>query len=233
MSQSLASLLVYTVGVKLRGFNKKETYAPTHVISVGENRLTKMLKDEGARQDFISHNRGHLTRAYPKGSRVSSSNFVPHHMWAAGVQLVALNWQTFGMLALLCLYPLLQLIDPFSTDVGMELNSAMFSRAGRSGYILKPDLLRKKGLEKDKVAMLRSEKYKIEVEVSLNLSCTLRWSPLMQYLDLEQVISAQQLPRPRGSSSDGDPMSVDPFVEVSLYVPGTVVPSKRRTSVVT
>ncbi|GAA5842020.1 hypothetical protein JCM5353_001096 [Sporobolomyces roseus] len=190
MSQSLASLLVYTVGVKLRGFNKKETYAPTHVISVGENRLTKMLKDEGARQDFISHNRGHLTRAYPKGSRVSSSNFVPHHMWAAGVQLVALNWQTF--------------------DVGMELNSAMFSRAGRSGYVLKPDLLRKKGLEKDKVAMLRSEKYKIEVE----------------------IISAQQLPRPRGSSSDGDPMSVDPFVEVSLYVPGTVTPSKRRTSVV-
>lgn len=96
MSSSLASLLVYTVGVKLRGFNKKETYAPTHVISVGENRLTKMLKDEGARQDFISHNRGHLTRAYPKGSRVSSTNFVPHHMWAAGVQLVALNWQTFG-----------------------------------------------------------------------------------------------------------------------------------------
>jgi len=50
----------------------------------------------------------------------------------------------------------------------------MFSRAGRSGYILKPDLLRKKGLEKDKVAMLRSEKYKIEVEVRLNLSRTLR-----------------------------------------------------------
>ncbi|GAA5953650.1 hypothetical protein JCM3765_006927 [Sporobolomyces pararoseus] len=190
MSSSLASLLVYTVGVKLRGFNKKETYAPTHVISVGESRLAKMLKDEGARQDFISHNRGHLTRAYPKGSRVSSTNFVPHHMWAAGVQLVALNWQTF--------------------DVGMELNSAMFARASRSGYVLKPDLLRKKGLEKDKVAMLRSEKYILEVE----------------------VISAQQLPRPRGSSSDGDLMSVDPFVEVSLFVPGTVQPQKRRTSVV-
>ncbi|GAA6010969.1 hypothetical protein JCM11491_005887 [Sporobolomyces phaffii] len=190
MSASLASLLIYTVGVKLRGFNKKETYAPTHVISVGESRLAKMLKDEGARQDFISHNRGHLTRAYPKGSRVSSTNFVPHHMWAAGVQLVALNWQTF--------------------DVGMELNSAMFARAGRSGYVLKPDLLRKKGLEKDKVAMLRSENYVLDVE----------------------VISAQQLPRPRVSSSDGDPISVDPFVEVSLYVPGTVMPQKRRTTVV-
>ncbi|CEQ42345.1 SPOSA6832_04140 [Sporobolomyces salmonicolor] len=180
MSQSLAALLVYTIGVKARGFNKKESYAPTHVISVGESRLTKMLRDEGARQDFISHNRGHLTRAYPKGSRLTSSNYAPHHMWAAGVQLVALNWQTF--------------------DVGMELNSAMFARAGRSG----------KGLEKDKVAMLRSEKYRLEVE----------------------VISAQQLPRPRGSHNDADPTTVDPFVEVSLFAPGTVAPQKRRTSVV-
>ncbi|GAA6059835.1 hypothetical protein JCM10212_003747 [Sporobolomyces blumeae] len=190
MSQALASLLVYTVGVKLRGFNKKETYAPTHVISVGENRLAKMLKDEGARQDFISHNRAHLTRAYPKGSRLSSTNFVPHHMWAAGVQLVALNWQTF--------------------DVGMELNSAMFARAGRSGYVLKPDLLRKKGVEKDKVAMLRSGKYTLELE----------------------IISAQQLPRPRGSSTEGDLATVDPFVEVSLFVPGSTVSQKRRTTVV-
>ncbi|GAA5902903.1 hypothetical protein JCM5296_006327 [Sporobolomyces johnsonii] len=190
MSQSLAALLVYTIGVKARGFNKKESYAPTHVISVGESRLTKMLRDEGARQDFISHNRGHLTRAYPKGSRLTSSNYAPHHMWAAGVQLVALNWQTF--------------------DVGMELNSAMFARAGRSGYVLKPEFLRKKGLEKDKVAMLRSERYRLEVE----------------------VISAQQLPRPRGSHNDADPATVDPFVEVSLFAPGVVAPQRRRTSVV-
>lgn len=97
-SAALLSLLVYTVGVKARGFNKKETYAPTHVISVGEGSLTKMIKDEGARQDFVAHNRGHLTRAYPKGSRLTSSNYAPHHMWAVGVQMVALNWQTFGRL---------------------------------------------------------------------------------------------------------------------------------------
>lgn len=96
MSPDLLSLLVYTVGVKARGFNKKETYAPTHVISVGESALTKMIRDEGARQDFVAHNRGHLTRAYPRGRRLTSSNYTPHHMWAVGVQLVALNWQTFG-----------------------------------------------------------------------------------------------------------------------------------------
>ncbi|GAA5972511.1 hypothetical protein JCM11641_001877 [Rhodosporidiobolus odoratus] len=190
MSQSLASLLVYTIGVKGRGFNKKEKYAVTHVISLGESRLAKMLRDEGARQDFVSHNRGHLTRSYPKGSRLTSSNYLPHNMWAAGVQLVALNWQTF--------------------DVGMELNSAMFARAGRSGYILKPEYLRQKGPEKDKVAALRSEKYRLELE----------------------VISAQQLPRPRASGGDTDATKLDPFVEVSLFVPGAVTPQKRRTPVV-
>ncbi|BGO94412.1 hypothetical protein NBRC10512_003785 [Rhodotorula toruloides] len=190
MSQALANLLVYTIGVKARGFNKKEKYAATHVISLGESRLTKMLRDEAARQDFVAHNRGHLTRAYPRGSRLTSSNFAPHHMWAAGVQLVALNWQTF--------------------DVGMELNLAMFARAGRCGYVLKPDFLRKKGEEKDKIAALRSEKYRLEVE----------------------VISAQQLPRPRGSGTDVEPMNLDPFVEVSLFVPGVATPQKRRTPVV-
>lgn len=48
----------------------------------------------------------------------------------------------------------------------MELNSAMFSRAGRVGYVLKPELLRKKGAEKDKTALIRSQTYMLQVEVS-------------------------------------------------------------------
>ncbi|SCV73483.1 BQ2448_7409 [Microbotryum intermedium] len=192
MSSALLGLLVYTVGVKARGFNKKETYGATHVISVGENSLHRMFRDEGARQDFIAHNRKHLTRAYPKGSRLNSSNFEPHHMWAAGVQLVALNWQTF--------------------DTGMELNSAMFSRAGRVGYVLKPELLRKKGGEKDKTALIRSETYTLKVE----------------------VISAQQLPRPRNPDAVDklDTAQVDPFVEVTLYQPGAFSPTKKRSKVI-
>lgn len=44
----------------------------------------------------------------------------------------------------------------------------MFARAGRCGYVLKPDFLRKKGEEKDKIAALRSEKYGLEVEVGVS-----------------------------------------------------------------
>jgi phosphatidylinositol phospholipase C delta len=38
----------------------------------------------------------HLVRIYPKGSRVNSSDYLPHLYWAAGAQLVVINWKTFG-----------------------------------------------------------------------------------------------------------------------------------------
>jgi phosphatidylinositol phospholipase C delta len=94
MSFALAGLLVYTIGVKCRGFNKKEQYAPQHVLSLGERRAAKTIKD--AADELISHNRTHLTRAYPAATRFTSSNYLPHHMWAVGMQMVAINWQTFG-----------------------------------------------------------------------------------------------------------------------------------------
>jgi phosphatidylinositol phospholipase C delta len=95
MSMSLVSLLVYTVGVKCRGINKKEHYAPEHMFSLSENTANKMIKRDGM-HDLIKHNRTHLVRLYPKGTRVSSTNYEPHRYWSAGIQLVAINWQTCG-----------------------------------------------------------------------------------------------------------------------------------------
>ena len=94
MSMQLLSLLVYTVGVKCRGLNKKEMYAPEHMFSLSENTANKLLKQ--GMMDLIKHNRTHLVRTYPKGTRIGSTNYEPHRYWSAGCQLVALNWQTFG-----------------------------------------------------------------------------------------------------------------------------------------
>lgn len=94
MSAALVALLVYTVGVKCRGINKKEHYASEHMFSLSEKTMNKILKQGAA--DLIKHNKTHLTRIYPKGTRVSSTNYLPHRYWAAGAQLVAINWQTFG-----------------------------------------------------------------------------------------------------------------------------------------
>ncbi|KAL4076484.1 PLC-like phosphodiesterase [Scleroderma citrinum] len=120
MSAALVALLVYTVGVKCRGINKKEHYAPEHVFSLSETTANKIIK-QGI-LDLIKHTRNHLVRIYPKGLRLNSTNYLPHRYWAAGAQLVALNWQTF--------------------DLGHMINHAMFQRNGRAGYLLKPEALR-------------------------------------------------------------------------------------------
>ena len=97
MSLSLVALLVYTVGVKCRGINKKEVYAPEHLFSLSENTTNRIMKQ--GMLDLIKHNRTHLVRIYPKGTRIGSTNFEPHRFWSSGCQLVAINWQTFGKCA--------------------------------------------------------------------------------------------------------------------------------------
>ena len=91
---ALIALLVYTVGVKCRGINKKEEYAPEHVFSLSENIANKMLRFN--MWDLVKHTKTHVVRTYPKGLRLNSTNYEPHRFWAAGAQLVAINWQTFG-----------------------------------------------------------------------------------------------------------------------------------------
>lgn len=43
-----------------------------------------------------SYNKRQMSRIYPRGTRVDSSNFMPQVFWNAGCQLVALNFQTLG-----------------------------------------------------------------------------------------------------------------------------------------
>ncbi|EFP87188.2 Phospholipase C [Puccinia graminis f. sp. tritici] len=144
LTNSLSSLIVYTVGVKARGFNKLTTYEKEHILSLSERTVNKFLKAGPLRMlDLIQHNRSHLTRAYPAATRVFSSNFLPHRFWAVGLQLVACNWQTH--------------------DLAMELNSAFFDQNGRSGYLLKPLALRVKGKEKD--AATKMHKYQLDITI--------------------------------------------------------------------
>ncbi|KZT59958.1 PLC-like phosphodiesterase [Calocera cornea HHB12733] len=174
MSPLLVALLVYTVGVRWRGLNKKEHYAVEHMFSLSERSANKLMRN--SMFELIKHNRTHLTRIYPSGTRLSSTNFEPQKYWACGSQLVALNWQT--------------------ADLGLMINSAMFHRNGRCGYVLKPSALRLK----DKSLLATREKLLFEVT----------------------IISAQQLPRhgdeTRLGKHEGKSV-MDPFVEVSVHVP--------------
>ncbi|CAH2324037.1 1-phosphatidylinositol 4,5-bisphosphate phosphodiesterase gamma-2 [Pelobates cultripes] len=81
--------------------------------------------DSIARQkpnELLRYNRKALTRVYPKGPRVDSSNYDPLHLWLCGTQMVALNYQT--------------------PDRYMQINHSLFSHNGNCGYILQPECMR-------------------------------------------------------------------------------------------
>lgn len=131
--------MVYTAGVKYQGFSKLIDYKATEMFSVSEKVAKKLLRSTPA--DFIKHNRTHLSRVYPQGTRISSSNYLPHHYWAMGCHLVALNWQTYGTQE--CRGLKILLITQ-RADLAFAINHAMFTRNGRCGWLLKPDGLRMK-----------------------------------------------------------------------------------------
>ena len=78
---------------------------------------------------------------------------MPQIFWNAGCQLVALNFQTlgecvctFGKCPLTPYFIILRCtVLPFKfVDLAMMLNLGIFEYNGRSGYILKPDFMRRK-----------------------------------------------------------------------------------------
>nr|XP_005986803.1 PREDICTED: 1-phosphatidylinositol 4,5-bisphosphate phosphodiesterase gamma-1 isoform X2 [Latimeria chalumnae] len=71
---------------------------------------------------FLQYNRLQLSRIYPKGQRLDSSNYDPLAMWLCGSQLVALNFQT--------------------PDKPMQMNQALFTFSGRCGYVFQPPIMR-------------------------------------------------------------------------------------------
>lgn len=53
--------------------------------SFGENKTKKFVK--GKLTDFIEYNKKQLSRIYPAGSRIHSSNYNPQMAWSAGCQI--------------------------------------------------------------------------------------------------------------------------------------------------
>ncbi|XP_066570053.1 1-phosphatidylinositol 4,5-bisphosphate phosphodiesterase gamma-2 isoform X2 [Amia ocellicauda] len=73
-------------------------------------------------KDLLKYNRKALSRIYPKGQRVDSSNYDPYSLWTCGCHMVALNFQT--------------------PDKYMQLNNALFTLNGMTGYVLQPEMIR-------------------------------------------------------------------------------------------
>jgi hypothetical protein len=110
----LSHMGIYTRSYHYSGLSTPEAKVPSHVFSLSERSLTGVHKADP--EGLFNHNKSYLMRAYPKGTRIASSNLDPSLFWRVGVQMVALNWQRI--------------------DCGMMLQEAMFQ--GTGGWALKP-----------------------------------------------------------------------------------------------
>ncbi|XP_074595176.1 1-phosphatidylinositol 4,5-bisphosphate phosphodiesterase classes I and II-like isoform X2 [Brevipalpus obovatus] len=118
----MSALVNYIQPVNFTTFDYSEKRNRSYEISsFVETQATSLLKERPV--DFVNLNKVQLSRIYPKGTRVDSSNYLPQIFWNAGCQMVALNFQTL--------------------DLGMQLNLGLFEYNGRSGYLLKPDFMRR------------------------------------------------------------------------------------------
>jgi len=108
---------VYLRGQKFKGFEQSLANDNcTHMSSFSESKTEKLLKSK--KEEWIAHNQRQMSRIYPAGRRVDSSNYDPVPSWAVGSQIVALNYQTPG--------------------APMHCNTGLFRDNGNCGYVLKP-----------------------------------------------------------------------------------------------
>ncbi|XP_048830169.1 1-phosphatidylinositol 4,5-bisphosphate phosphodiesterase beta-2 [Brienomyrus brachyistius] len=119
--EAMSSLVNYIQPNKFISFEnarkKNRSYA---ISSFVETKGSDLISKSAV--EFVEYNKRQMSRIYPKGTRMDSSNYNPQPFWNAGCQMVALNYQTM--------------------DFPMQLNMALFEFNGRTGYLLKHELLR-------------------------------------------------------------------------------------------
>ncbi|XP_069384581.1 1-phosphatidylinositol 4,5-bisphosphate phosphodiesterase gamma-2 isoform X3 [Paralichthys olivaceus] len=138
VAREMSDLVVYCQP-RSKEKDRFDGYTYKEIRSFVENKMPGKSRTK----DFLQYNCKALSRIYPKGQRVESSNYDPYPLWAVGCHMVALNYQT--------------------ADKYTQLNSALFGLNGRTGYVLQPELMRSDSYdplqEKNKV------KYQIVVRV--------------------------------------------------------------------
>ncbi|XP_030256041.1 1-phosphatidylinositol 4,5-bisphosphate phosphodiesterase delta-3-A-like [Sparus aurata] len=119
LSPELSELVVYTRSVPFKSFEQSAKSPATDMSSFSESEALRHVKDSG--MYFVRHNSHQLSRIYPSGQRLQSSNYNPQDMWNGGCQIVALNFQTPGE--------------------QMDLNHGRFLQNGQCGYVMKPPFM--------------------------------------------------------------------------------------------
>lgn len=195
----LTDLIVYCVSRRFTSFDDSLLWKFYEMSSFSEVKAAKLIAREA--NGFISYNRNHLSRIYPRGTRTDSSNMEPSQFWSVGCQLVALNYQT--------------------NDTANRTNRSLFKSNGSSGFILKPLHLRGQrmmggGSDFHRELLGRCSSVPGSPVHSTGLPPFKSSSSSSNncYRLTIQVISGQFLSRPSPSPTDD---IIDPYVQVKVY----------------
>ncbi|NXK93129.1 PLCB2 phosphodiesterase, partial [Formicarius rufipectus] len=120
--EEMSSLVNYIQPIKFDSFEVSAQKNRSYVISSFTELKAYDLLSKFPVQ-FVEYNKRQMSRVYPKGTRMDSSNYLPQMFWNVGCQMVALNFQTM--------------------DVPMQQNMALFEFNGQCGYLLKHEFLRR------------------------------------------------------------------------------------------
>jgi phosphatidylinositol phospholipase C delta len=122
VSPDLARLTLFH-GTGFNGWPRSIDSPNHHMHSFDESKIQRIFRKQ-EQHHCVIYNKGHISRVYPSGTRVGSTNYSPVLAWSMGCQLVALNFQT--------------------PDAPLRINDGFFRQNGNCGYVLKSrDLLDK------------------------------------------------------------------------------------------
>eukprot|EP00040_Diaphanoeca_grandis_P017343 m.90271 g.90271 ORF g.90271 m.90271 type:complete len:1366 (-) comp26381_c0_seq1:90-4187(-) len=127
IAKSLSDIVHYSQSVPFSSFEQSTADRYTCMSSFKEPIAFKVTSSQSDTDGICqavkmnNYNKRQLSRVYPAGKRIDSSNFNPQQLWNAGIQLVALNLQT--------------------PDKGTWLHNGLFQQNGGCGLVLKPKMM--------------------------------------------------------------------------------------------
>uniref|UniRef100_A0A8C5A371 Phosphoinositide phospholipase C n=1 Tax=Gadus morhua TaxID=8049 RepID=A0A8C5A371_GADMO len=121
LSKDLSDLVTLCKSVEFKDFPTSfQNQRPWELCSFNEVLASRCASEFPG--DFVNYNKKYLARVYPSPMRIDSSNMNPQDFWKCGCQIVAMNYQTPGLM--------------------MDLNIGWFRQNGSCGYVLRPAIMR-------------------------------------------------------------------------------------------
>ncbi|CAH2282737.1 inactive phospholipase C 2 [Pelobates cultripes] len=121
LSKELSDLVSICKSVQFTDFQSSfQNQKHWEICSFNEVVASKYANENAG--DFVNYNKRFLSRIFPSPMRIDSSNMNPQDFWKCGCQIVAMNFQTPGLM--------------------MDLNIGWFRQNGNCGYVLRPAIMR-------------------------------------------------------------------------------------------